>query len=184
MKQTRHEDSARVSLRCVRRFALGVAIALGGAGLVAPAAVSASDARAVEGRNVVFKIKIKGLSWFHNPTYRWWYRTVGKSAKSGEDFPRTVGKIEFTGHGPKTGTVSVPTYSDGRKEGDETFILQLFNFQRKIGGQWKRQSWWSDWGGYLHPGKVALPGKWQFEGTIIDKYDDSCIGPTIRGGSC
>ncbi len=84
------------------------AAALAAGAMISPAA-SASDAKACEGNDAVFKLEtgIPPSDW----SYRWSYETAGGSATQGMDFASVSGKLVFNSD-EASKSISVATYKD------------------------------------------------------------------------
>ena len=90
-----------------------------------PALLSAADARAREGIDpaVVFPVSLSRAASVEVTVD---YRTADGTAKAGEDYAATSGTLTFAA-GEREKTVSVPVLDDGHDEGEETFLLRLWN---------------------------------------------------------
>ena len=86
-------------------------------------AISVTDARALEGQDMVFTIVKSGNSDLEHSVY---YRGINRSAIEYEDFAATSGRVDFApGETERTVTIAIP--ADERDEGAETFALELYS---------------------------------------------------------
>ena len=90
-----------------------------------PVAVSVADARAEEGEDETIDFRVS-LSRAASRTVTVTYATADRTARAGEDYTRTSGKLGFA-PGETERTVRVPVLDDAVDEGEETLALRLTN---------------------------------------------------------
>ena len=90
-----------------------------------PVAVSVADARAREGEDETIDFRVS-LSRAASRTVTVTYATADRTARAGEDYTRTSGKLGFA-PGETERTVRVPVLDDAVDEGEETLALRLTN---------------------------------------------------------
>ena len=90
-----------------------------------PVAVSVADARAEEGEDETIDFRVS-LSRAASRTVTVTYATADRTARAGEDYTRTSGKLGFA-PGETERTVRVPVLDDAVDEGEETLTLRLTN---------------------------------------------------------
>ncbi len=144
-----------------------------GAATGSPLALAA-DAEAREGGTMTFKIdtNLPPNNW----SYRWSYRTEGRSATSGQDFESVSGKVEF-GPGESKKRISVKTRDDCTKENDEFFVLKFYDFQ--MSGYYSNVEGWMTPPIQLSP---EFPRQFERQGKIIDDDGSISVAQAQAGG--
>ena len=88
-----------------------------------PAVLSVADARAREGEDETIDFTVS-LSRAATSTVTVAYASADRTARAGEDYTRTSGKLSFA-PGETVKTVRVPVLDDAHDDGEETLILTL-----------------------------------------------------------
>ena len=160
------------AMRVLASAAFAVAITAG-ATLGSPAAWAA-DAEAREGAAMMFMIDtyLAPSNW----SYRWSYRTEGRSATGGQDFEPVSGQVTF-GPGESRKSISVKTNTDCDQEGDEFLVLKFHDFQMN--------GYYSNVEGWMTPPiqlSQEFPNEFERQGKIVDVYNQATVAQSVTGG--